>query len=252
MRRCSYGLPRALVFPVMVLVAWEILAHSGPARGSMIAPIEQVLYAAYASARDGTLAADVAWTLARVLSGFTVGGILGLVVGYLLGTSRLTDYLVSPTLNAMRQVPLTGWIPVAALLFGIGEGAKLSLIALAVFYPVALNTAEGFAGVLPSYRELGRSLNFNRMTTWKQILLPAAMPQILTGVKHGIAFAWIAAVAAELLLTSGPGLGSMIETGRTLFRFDVVILGVALIGACGYVMTIAVGRVEQRLLRWRN
>lgn len=248
----SHGFPRALVFPVMVLVVWEILAHFGPANGSMIVPIERVFYAAYASATDGTLAADVGWTLARVISGFIAGGVSGLVVGYILGTSRLADYLVSPTLNAMRQVPLTGWIPVAALLFGLGEGAKLSLIALAAFYPVALNTAEGFASVSPSYCELGRSLNFNRVTTWKQILLPAATPQILTGVKHGIAFAWIAAVAAELLLTSGPGLGSMIETGRTLFRFDVVILGVALIGACGYVMTIAVGRVERGLLRWRN
>ncbi|MDB5565654.1 MAG: putative alkanesulfonate transport protein superfamily, inner rane component [Tardiphaga sp.] len=245
-------LPRGLLLPVAILLAWEVAAHAGRSGGVLIAPLEQIASTAFTLAAGGTMAVDVAATIARVMSGFVLGAVAGLLFGSVIGTSRAADWLASPTFNAVRQVPLTGWIPVAALLFGIGEGAKLSLIALAAFCPVALNTAEGLAGVSQSYRELGRSLNFSGVTSWWRILLPAATPQIFTGLKHGIAFAWIAAIAAELLLTSGPGLGSMIEGGTALFRLDIVMVGVCLIGAFGYAMAVAMERVEARFLRWRN
>jgi sulfonate transport system permease protein len=245
-------LPRGLLLPLAILLVWEIAAHLGRSGGVLIAPLEQIARTAVVLAASGTMATDVAATIARVISGFALGAAAGLLFGSLIGTSRAADWLASPTFNAVRQVPLTGWIPVAALLFGIGEGAKLSLIALAAFCPVALNTAEGLAGVSPSYRELGRSLNFNRLTAWWRILLPAATPQIFTGLKHGMAFAWIAAIAAELLLTSGPGLGSMIEGGTAMFRVDIVMVGICLIGAFGFAMAVAIEQVETRLLRWRN
>lgn len=244
--------PRGLVLPLAFLVLWEIAAHVGKTGGVLIAPVERVAITAVSLALAGTLWIDTVNTIVRVLAGFLVGATGGLLFGSLIGTSRLAHWLTAPTFHAVRQVPLTGWIPVAALLFGIGEGAKLSLIALAAFCPVALNTAEGLAGVPHAYRELARSLNFNRFTTWWRVLLPAAAPQILTGLKHGLAFAWIATIAAELLLTSGAGLGSMIEGGTSLFRFDVIMVGVCLIGASGYVMALAMDWVEARLLRWRE
>lgn len=247
-----FRIPRGLLLPLVLLVLWEIAAHAGKTGGVLIAPIEQIVMTAVSLALSGTLWIDTATTIARVFAGFLVGATGGLLFGSLIGTSRFAHWLTAPTFHAVRQVPLTGWIPVAALLFGIGEGAKLSLIALAAFYPVALNTAEGLAGVPHAYRELARSLNFNAFTTWWRVLLPAAAPQILTGLKHGLAFAWIAAIAAELLLTSGAGLGSMIEGGTSLFRLDIIMVGVCLIGACGYLMARAMEWIEARALKWRE
>jgi sulfonate transport system permease protein len=245
-------LPRGIVLPIVLLAAWEIAAHAAKSGGVLIAPIEQVVGSAVAMAVSGTLWTDTGFTVARVTAGFIGGAAGGLLFGSLIGTSRIADRLTSPSFHAVRQVPLTGWIPLAALLFGIGEGAKLSLIALAAFYPVALNTAEGLAGVPHGYRELGRALNFSGFTAWWRILLPAAAPQIFTGLKHGLAFAWIAAIAAELMLTSGSGLGTTIESGASLARLDIVMVGICLIGACGYIMAVGAERIEARVLRWRE
>lgn len=248
----ALGLPIGLLFPVSLLVVWEIAAHSGIGGRALIAPLEQIAQTAGYLAASGSLWIDLAATVGRVVAGFARGAVIGLTFGALIGTSRAVDRLTSPMFNALRQVPLTGWIPVSALLFGIGESAKLSLIALAVLYPIALNTADGLATPPTNYHELGRSLNFNTWTIWRLIRWPAAAPQILTGLKHGLAFAWIAAIAAELLLTSGRGLGSMIATGTTLFRLDIVMVGVILIGACGYVMSLGLGRLESKLLAYRT
>lgn len=245
-------IPTGLLFPIALLAVWEIAAHGGIGGRALIAPLEQIVQTAITLALSGELWIDLAATLARVTAGFAVGALIGLGFGALIGTSRAADRLTSPMFNALRQVPLTGWIPVSALLFGIGESAKLSLIALATLYPVALNTADGLASLPSNYRELGRSLNFDNWTSWRLIRWPAAAPQILTGLKHGLAFAWIAAIAAELLLTSGRGLGSMIATGTTLFHLDIVMVGVILIGACGYVMSLGLGRLESRSLAYRN
>jgi sulfonate transport system permease protein len=249
-RRLS--LPRGIVLPIILLAIWEIAAHTAKSGGVLISPIEQVFRTALTMATSGELWSDTGFTVARVMVGFVGGAVGGLLFGSLIGTSRIADRLTSPSFNAVRQVPLTGWIPLVALLFGIGEDAKLSLIALAAFYPVALNTAEGLAGVPHGYRELGRALNFSGFAAWWRILLPAAAPQIFTGLKHALAFAWIAAIAAELMLTSGAGLGSMIESGASLARLDIVMVGICLIGLCGYVMAVGAELIETRVLRWRE
>lgn len=243
---------RGMILPMLILVAWELAAHTARFGGAVVAPVEQVVTTAFGMAHSERLWIDIGSTVARVIVGFFGGAAAGLLLGSLVGTSRVAARLTSPTLNAVRQVPLTGWIPVAALLFGIGEGAKLSLIMLAAFYPVALNTADGLAGVPARYRELGRSLNFSRLTGWWRILLPAAAPQIFTGLKHGLAFAWIAAVAAELMLTSGAGLGSTIDSGTALARLDIVMVGVCLIGLCGYATAAVMERISAWALRWRE
>lgn len=246
------GMPLGLVFPLALLASWEIAAHGGIGGHVLLAPLETIARTAITLAASGDLWIDVAATIGRVTLGFLLGAAIGLAFGALIGVSRAADRLTSPMFNALRQVPLTGWIPVSALLFGVGESAKLSLIALATMYPVALNAADGLSALPANYRELGRSLNFNSWTTWRLVRWPAAAPQILTGLKHGLAFAWIAAVAAELLLTSGRGLGSMIATGTTLFRLDIVMVGVVLIGACGYAMSLGIGWLESRWLAYRS
>jgi sulfonate transport system permease protein len=239
-----------LLLPLIAALVWEIAAHVTGSK--LITPLETVVATTVTLSEQGLLWTSVAATVARVSLGFAIGSLAGLVFGSVVGTSRAADMLASPTFNAMRQVPLTGWIPVVALLFGIGESAKLSLISLAAFYAVGLNTADGFADVPFAYRELGRSLSLTATQRWRRVMLPAALPQILTGLKQGLAFAWIATIAAELLLTSGTGLGALIAGGSSLFRVDMVLVGVLMIAVCGLVMGTAMEMAETHLLKWRQ
>jgi len=245
--------PAGLWPPLLVLLAWEIGAHLAAGRGSaFVVPLEKVAAAAADLLVQGVLQVDLGWTLWRVASGFALGACAGLAFGALTGASGLAERLAGPLFHALRQIPFTGLVPLCALFLGVGSSAQIGLVTIAVFYPVALNTAEGLRAVPGSYRELGRSLNFSRFQQWRRIMLPGALPQIFTGLKHGLAFAWIAAVAAELLITAGPGLGALIESGTTIRGFEVSVVGIAVIGACGYGMSLAVAGLEARLLRWRG
>jgi sulfonate transport system permease protein len=216
-----------------------------------LTPFSSIFAAADDAYYNGDLVDNYLYSLARVAVGFGAGAAIGLTLGLLLGVFRTFDLVFGPLLTAMRQVPIFGLIPLLGLWFGIGEQAKIVLISLAAFYPVVLNTHEGLKGVPREYREVATVLVFSRAQLLRRVIVPCALPAILTGLKHGLSFAWIAVVAAELFLAAAPGLGNILEAGREQFRLDTVLLGVVLIGGTGAVMNHVVTLLERRALRWR-
>ena len=125
-------------------------------------------------------------------------------------------------------------------------------MSLAAFYPIVLNTFEGMRGVEKKYIEVSSVLKFNRFQLFINVLLPAAMPSILTGVMHALAFAWISTVGTELLFSTGPGLGGLMQIAQEASRMDIVIIAVASIGLTGLLMNTGLSRISQYLLRWRS
>lgn len=240
---------QGLLLILALLATWEITVRLSGDRS--LVPFSRVFTAAAEAYREGDLVANYLASLARVAVGFACGAGVGLALGALLGVFRSVDLVLGPLLTALRQIPIFGLVPLLGLWFGIGEQAKIVLIALAAFYPVLLNTHEGFRGVPRNYREVATILMFSRWQLLRRVLLPCALPSILTGLKHGLSFAWIAVVAAELFMAAAPGLGNILQAGREQFRIDTILLGIVLIGGTGALMNFGVTLLERRALRWR-
>ena len=242
---------RGLAVLVLLLGVWGIAAHGIGQNSITFASLGSVIHLGVTLATDGSLLSNYAASLERILKGFAISTGLGFVVGSLLGISKWGERILFPLITAMRQVPIFGLIPLLALWFGMGEGSKLILIALAAFYPVVLNTHEGLRNVPQSFREVAKLYRFDRLQTLRLVLIPSALPAIITGLKQALAFAWIAVVGAELFLATAPGMGNLLETGREQFRMDMVLLAIVLISTTGILMNYAVSLVERRVLRWR-
>jgi sulfonate transport system permease protein len=244
-------LRRGLVLPALLLLAWWLASRAQLVNPHLLAPPARVL----AEARRllaGELWLNLGASLARDLAGLLLGAAAGLLLGTALGLLRGFDRLFGPTFHAVKQVAVFAWIPLISLWFGYGEPAKLVAIALAAFWPMALNTCDGIRAVAPEHLEVARTLRFSPWQLWRRVLLPAAAPAIFAGLRLALVTTWIATIGAEYFLAIGPGIGRLLIEGREQFRMDRVLLGVALTGAVGFALSALAGRLETHLLRWRR
>eukprot|EP00659_Diplonema_papillatum_P007348 gene7348-11315_t len=149
---------------------------------------------------NGELLVNLLASLARTSGGLALGILFGVVLGVLMALSSVANRLIGPLFHSIRQVPMLGWIPLIAMWFGNGELSKVLIVSLAAFYPMVLNTYQGFSHVEQRYREVGQVLVLSQVQQFVHVLLPAALPSIATGVLHALAFAWVTAIGSELFL----------------------------------------------------
>jgi sulfonate transport system permease protein len=224
---------RAFAVPAVLLVAWAAASASGTLNPHIIVP-PQVLGTAIAqSLRGSDFWLSVGESLARLTAGFGIGACAGLAVGLALGTIRTAERVGGPSLNALRQVALFAWIPLLTAWFGDGELAKVALIALAAFFPTALNAESGCRHVSRTLLEVGRVLEFDRRATLRYIILPGIARSIAAGLQIALASAWIGTIGAEYLIDQGVGLGVALSSARVENRMDLVVvdmIALALIG----------------------
>lgn len=185
--------------------------------------------------RDGTLLADIAVSMGRVLKGWLLGIIVAVPLGLLIGTSKVISSLIEPIINFFRFVPAIGFITLFLLWFGVGEESKVALIFYATIFPVIVNTAAGVRGIDPSLLEASDSLGGSRGYTFFHVILPSATPGIFTGVRLGLSGAIICIVAAEMLAASS-GLGYLIYTSRIYYRTDWIFIGIFTLGLIGFLL----------------
>ncbi len=233
--------------PVLLLLSWELGAGSGVLDTRLWSSPLGVLQGAIASLADGTLPAAVAASLRRDLMGFAIGGGIALVAGLAMGRSPILDRLIGPSFHSFRQIALFAWAPFISLWLGTGEAARVAFIALASAIPVLLNTFEGVRGVDRRYLEAGRVLGLTPLQSLRRIALPAAMPRILTGVRLGLIYAWLATVGSEYLFGATLGVGALMMDAREAFRMDLVILGMIVVGGVGLVINTALLHIARRL-----
>ncbi len=255
MMRLSALLPsvrvrRGITLPLLLVAAWEAVGHAGLIDARILPLPEAVLRTAWRELVSGDLLRNLSASLIRDLLGFFGGTALGLLVGTVLGMSRWAERLVLPTFNGLRQIAILAWIPLISLWFGIGDAAKIVFILVSTFTPVVLNTFEGMRSTPPALVEVGRALGFTAWQRVRRLFIPAALPSILTGVHLGLIYAWLAAVGAEYFMTAGPGIGGLIIAGRERFEMDLVLFGMILLGAVGFVINLGAETAEKRLLHW--
>lgn len=244
---------RGAALPVGVLAVWYVVTSLDWVNTKLVVPPEKVVQVAYKYVTHGNFLEAVASSLFRDLSGFVIGSVAGILLGVALGLSRWTERVVGPSFNTLKHISLFAWLPLISTWLGTGDSAKILFIALSAFYPVALNTFDGVRGVSRSKLEVARVYAFTRWQLITRLILPAATPQILTGLHLALIYAWMATIGAEfLLVTADSGLGDTVIKGRAAFNVELIVFGMLAIGLVGAIFNHIGSRIEVRLLAWRG
>ncbi|MCP3731099.1 ABC transporter permease subunit [Sphingomonas sp. MG17] len=240
-----------LVVPVLLLIWWQAQSAQGGARALAFVPLQEVGATLAAQIVSGFLLNDVLSTLSRALTGLLLGGLAGTALGVAMAMWRPLDRVVGPLYHAVRQVPLLGWLPLIGLWVGNGDATKLLVVSLAAFYPTVLNSYEGVAAVERRYVEVGSLFGFSPAQRFSHVLLPAALPLILTGFTQALAFAWIATIGTEILLGAPAGLGATMGVAQAQQRMDVILVAILAAALLGFSINHLFARLRRHLLRWQ-
>jgi ABC-type nitrate/sulfonate/bicarbonate transport system permease component len=202
-------------------------------------------------AKNGRLLQDIIASTSRVLIGFLIAGISGLVVGIGVATWRPLDALLGPVIELFRSIPPLAFLPMTVLWFGIGETSKIAFIAYTSFFPMFITTVEGIKFVDPVLVRAAASLGATRRQMFWYVTLPSALPNIITGLRLAFSLAFFVIVAAEFVAADS-GLGYMINDARTFFLVPQMLLGALVIGAIGFFFNFVLQSLERHLLKWRK
>lgn len=241
---------RIILTPLLILVYWQTLASSGLISSYLLPPpraVFETLLNLYAS---GALLKHVTVSLSRVFQGFALSCALGIIIAGCVNRFRLVDELLVAPLALLRMIPPLAMIPLLILWLGIGDATKLTIIIMASFFPIFLNTRDGLRRVTPEQQELAKSLHLSAWRYTKSIVLPAAVPSIITGARLAFGYSWRALIGAELIAASS-GLGYMIINAQGMQRTDVVIAGILVIGVLGWILDTVFYRVVSYTLQRR-
>jgi NitT/TauT family transport system permease protein len=245
----------AAAFPLLALLAWHFGTVGQPY--SLIPPPSEVGVAMwdlafggiYDDAFSATLVDHALASMSRVYGGFALAALVALPLGMLIGRVPLVRAVLDPTLQLLRPVPVTAWLPLAMIVFGLGPRSAFFLVFLGAFYPVLINTIFGVRSVEPRLFEAAAMLGVSPSATFAKVVLPAALPSVFTGLRLGLGFAWVVIVVGEMTGVQ-TGLGAIIMEARQLSRTEIVICGMAVIGVLGFLSDRIVMLLGQRLLRW--
>ncbi len=258
---------RALVVPAIFLAAWEGISRAGWVSPIILPGPWQVLtrWVAYAMpyrprgdaeswlawALSGELVGDALTSLMRVAVGFAIGAGLAVPMGLVMGARERVYELLNPMVQIFRPIPPIAFIPLAILWFGLGNPPAFFLISLGAFFPVLMNTIAGVRNVDAIYLRAARNLGAGEWTLFWRVMIPAAMPYILAGVRIGFGVAFIVVIVAEMIAVNA-GLGYRILEAREYFWSDKVIAGMITIGLAGLGIDLAMSRLNAWLLRWHR
>jgi NitT/TauT family transport system permease protein len=245
----------ALAFPIVVLFAWHVATYGR--KYSLVPPPSEVaksLYdltfgGIYDDAYSGTLHIHLLASMSRVYGGFGLALLVALPLGLMIGRLPLMRKLLDPTFQVLRPIPVTAWLPLAMILFGLGPSSAFFLVFLGAFYPILLNTVFGVRSVDPRLFEAASMLGCQGTAQFFRVVLPASLPAIFTGLRLGLGFAWVVIVVGEMTGVQ-TGLGAIIMEARQLSRTEIVISGMIVIGVAGFISDRLILLLSQSLLRW--
>jgi sulfonate transport system permease protein len=253
-RRLTLPSPRwllKLVVPLALLGLWQLLVEREVySRGQLPAPVD-VLRAGQQLYETDNLWPHFQISIERVFRGFLIGSVIAIVFGTVVGLSSVADEMLSPTFQAIRAIPSLAWVPLLILWMGITEQPKVTLIAIGVFFSVFTNLVSGIRQVDRRLVEAAHAYGLFGFTFAWQVLLPASLPSLFTGLRLGLAQAWLFLVAAELTGTS-QGLGFLLTDGQNSGRSDIIIFSIICLALLGKTTDWFLQLTEHRFLRWSD
>ena len=238
-----------------IVVVWTLVTNLGWVTETYLPSPQTLGKTAWQLVDEGyqrkTVWEHIGMSLFRALTGFVLGVSLGIPVGLVSGYHRATDAVISPVMAFIRPIPPIAFIPMVVLYFGLGELGKIVLIFVTAFNYAQVNAHGGASHVPIAYIRAAQSIGLNRKQIFWQIVFPAALPQIFTGLKVAMALSWAVVVAAELV-GAQRGLGFMISDAANLFFIPVVFIGIALIGVIGLILNAVLVRIESAVVHWKG
>ena len=239
----------AVIAPAAVLAAWFIASEFGLVRASILPSPKTVFATAADLWRSGKMAEDLLISIQRVLRGFSLGAVAGIILGGIMGFSKTCNRIFGSLVNILRPVPMLAWIPLLILWLGIQESSKTAVIFIGSFWPVLLNTTHGIQSTDTKLLEEARILEKSPLCIVLQVYLPSALPSVFTGLRLGISSAWTCVVGAEMIAATS-GIGYMIHYARELAQPAKVFAGVIHIGLIGLFIDKVLTMVQRRPLSW--
>lgn len=239
-----------LALPLLLLVAWQYVSTSvldETTRALLPAPTA-VAAAAWELVASGELFRHLFDSLRREFTAFC-WSLAAIPLGVAMGWWKPVNDQLDPLIEMLRPIPPLAWIPLSILWFGVGDTQNQFIIFLGIFFPILLNTITGVRGVEPNLVRAARCLGGGEGAVLRRVVLRAALPQIVTGIRIGLGVGWMALVAAELVGASS-GLGFLINDARTLLRTDIVIVGMVAIGLVGLALDMLIRWLSRRVLPW--
>ena len=245
------------VITVIALFAlWWVATHYGWIK-DLFLPTPERIVTSFADAWKGDiqggkpLSEHFWWSMFRVFAAFLLAVVTAVPVGIAMGVSRIARGIFDPPLEFYRPLPPLAYLPLIVIWFGIEETAKVVLIYLACFAPLAMAARAGVRGVTIEQINAAYSMGASKWQVIRYVIIPAAMPEILTGMRIAIGFGWTTLVAAEMVAATA-GLGQMVLNASNFLRTDVVIMGIVVIGAVAYLFDLMMRRVERWLVPWKG
>ncbi|MET3484232.1 ABC transporter permease subunit [Methylobacterium sp. 1973] len=237
------------LLPAALLLGWQAAVSADLVSNRfMPAPLD-VVRAGWEAGRTGELWTNLGVSTLRALAGFVIGGGIGFALGLANGLSRLSERLTDTSVQMVRNVPHLSLIPLVILWFGIGEEAKLFLVALGVFFPIYANTLHGIRSVDPGLVEMGRVYGMSRSELFARVVLPGALPSIFVGLRYGLGIMWLTLIVAETISASS-GLGYMAMQAREFMLVDVVVLAILIYAALGKLADALTRQLKRTCLAW--
>ncbi|HEU5272661.1 MAG TPA: ABC transporter permease [Xanthobacteraceae bacterium] len=237
---------------VAVAAIYEAVARSGLFPAVLLPPLPVVAHTLVASFADGTMPLHALYTLKRVLIGCGLAVMVGLPLGILMGRYRPVEGFVLPLASALMPIPSLAWVPVFILWFGLGDQVAILIVFYAALFPMLLNAWSGVRSVNPLWLRAASAMGADGNALFWKVMVPAASPFIITGLRQAFLRSWIAVVGAEMLAASDWGLGWVIFDAKEFLNADVMLASLAVIGAIGFAFErLVFGSVERAtVLRW--
>lgn len=237
------------LLPALILIGWEAGSHLGLVSTQILPRPSAVLAKGWALLLSGELALHLGVSALRALTGLAIGGSLGFLLGLSNGLSARSALLTDTTVQMIRNIPILALIPLVIIWFGVGEVARLFLVAISVFFPIYINTFHGVRNVDPQLIEMGRAYGMSRRTLFRKVIFPGALPSIFVGLRYALGLMWFVLVVAETLAANA-GLGYMAMQAREFMLLDVVVLSILLYALLGKVADVITRLLERRALAW--
>jgi NitT/TauT family transport system permease protein len=249
-----------VVVPVLLLVLWEAVARSGWLPRALLPAPSLVAWSLLdwvfgidesAQAYSGHWYLDAAASAFRVFSGFAIAAVSATVLGIAIGWSRLVERTIEPTIQLLRPVPPVSWIPLAIVWFGVANKPAIFLVFLATFFPILINTIHGTRTIDRNLIRAAAMVGTEGLGIIRFVVLPAALPSIMAGLRISIGIAWMVTVTAEMLAVKS-GLGYVLWDSYYFLRYDLVMAAMASIGLLGFLSDLGLKRIMAIVLHWQR
>jgi len=239
-----------LASPVGLLALWELVLRLGFGDRRFVPAPSDIAARFYELALNGELAVHTAVTLWRVLAGFVIGAAPAIAIGLLMAMFRPARIFFDPLIAALMPIPKVALTPLLLLAFGDGDSSKIALVAIAVFFPVIVNTYAGAATIDRIYWDVAKNYGASSFVMFTRVVFFGALPLIFAGLKIGLAVSFVVLVAAEFVATK-TGIGYLIWSSWELLQVDYMFVGIVVVGILGLITAMLLQEIERKLIPWR-